>query len=161
MKNSFNLKNLTSLKNAIAERKPWKICFLLFFKNMTIECISSSKKEKSTIPGTKNSRYNFKRLAVLFKYFESQKYCAVEIAEEMRLVIYGKNQLWQKWYLISLKRVFVTGICYLLIFTLKQTIPKKAGFFLCQKNNSRTWNGATNVQWSTISGQHFFPIWVA
>ena len=35
------------------------------------------------------------RLAVLFEYFESQKFCAVEIKEIMRLVICGKDQLYK------------------------------------------------------------------
>ena len=30
----------------------------------------------------------------------------------MRLVIYGKDQLWKTWYFISLKRIFVTGFNY-------------------------------------------------
>ena len=35
------------------------------------------------------------RLAVLFEYFEAQKFCAVQIKEIMRLVIYGKDQLYK------------------------------------------------------------------
>ena len=70
------------------------------------------------------------RLAVLLKYFESQIYFAMEIEEEMKLVIYDKDQLRENWYLISLKRIFVMGFSYLFIFTLKQHIPKKADFFL-------------------------------
>ena len=54
----------------------------------------------------------------------------MEIEEEMKLVIYDKDQLRENWYLISLKRIFVMGFSYLFIFTLKQHIPKKADFFL-------------------------------
>lgn len=74
-------------------------------------------------------------IAVSFNYFEFQKYCSVEIVEEMRLVIFGKNQLRKNWYLISLKRIFLTGICYLLIFTSEEHIPKNGDFLPFQISN--------------------------
>ena len=37
-------------------------------------------------------------------------YCALDIVEEMRLVICGKNKLQRNSYLVSLKRIFVTEI---------------------------------------------------
>ena len=41
----------------------------------------------------------------------------MEIVEEIRFVIYGKDQLRKNLNLINLKRIFVTGFCYFLIFT--------------------------------------------
>ena len=75
------------------------------------------------------------RIAVSFNYFGFQKYCSVEIVEEMRLVIFGKNQLRKNWYLISLKRIFLTGVCYLLIFTSEEHIPKNGDFVPFQISN--------------------------
>ena len=47
----------------------------------------------------------------------------------MILVIYDKDQPRKNWYLIILKRIFLTGVRYLLIFTLeRQDILKKADF---------------------------------
>lgn len=74
------------------------------------------------------------RLAVLLKYFESQIYFAMDIEEEMKLVIYNNDQLRGNWYLTSLKRMFVMGFSYLFIFTLKEHVLKKADFFLFRKN---------------------------
>ena len=60
----------------------------------------------------------------------------MEIEEEMKLVTYSKDQLRKNWYLISLKRIFVMGFSYLLIFTLKQHIPEKVDFFLFRKKRA-------------------------
>ena len=57
------------------------------------------------------------------------------MVDEMRVVIYGKDKLQKNWYLISLKRLFVTGVhstikcAYLLIFTLEIVIPIKLTLF--------------------------------
>ena len=48
-------------------------------------------------------------LVVFYKY-ESQEYCALETVEEMSVVIFGKDQLQKNWYIISLTRIFVTGV---------------------------------------------------
>ena len=50
------------------------------------------------------------RLEVSLKKFKSHMYCALDIVEEMRLVICGKNKLQRNSYLVSLKRIFVTEI---------------------------------------------------
>ena len=70
------------------------------------------------------------RIAVTFKYFESQKYWVVEIEEKVRLAIYGKNQLWKNWYLNSLKGIFVTGICDSIVFASAQCVSKKVDFLI-------------------------------
>ena len=49
----------------------------------------------------------------------------MEIVQEMRLAIFGNDQLRKIWCLIFLKHVFVTGVRYLLIFASEQHIPKK------------------------------------
>ena len=59
------------------------------------------------------------RLAVSFKHFESQKYCAVEIVKEMKLV---------------LKHIFVTGVCYLLLLLQNNMSRKKLTSFCAKKN---------------------------
>ena len=113
-------------------------------------------------------------VAVSFKYFESQKYCAVEIAQEIR-----PCYLWQR--STSEKLVFdfyETYICHgdsfnykmylgIWLFLLGNNISQKNDLILCWKNMcwfNRTvqQHGAKNVLWSTISGQQiFFLNWLA
>ena len=85
-------------------------------------------------------------------YFESQKYYAVEIVEEMRLVIYDKDQLKRRknWYLISLKRIFVTGVCYLLIFNLELHIPEKPDFFCAERTSASLTEKYNNMELKTF-----------
>ena len=84
---------------------------------------------------------------------EFQKYCAVEIVHEMRLLIFGKNHLRKNWY-------FFTGVCNLLL-NLEQHIPKKADVFLCRKNmrwfnRAAQQHGTKDILQSTSSGQQIF-----
>ena len=58
----------------------------------------------------------------------------MEIVEEIRLVIYGKDSLKKNWYLISLRCIFIARVRYLLIFTSGHHIPKDVDFFLRRKN---------------------------
>ena len=69
------------------------------------------------------------RLAVWSKYFESRKYCPVEVVEKMRLYVHSKCQFQRNLYFISLKFIFVTGVCS----TMKYVIIKKADSILWQK----------------------------
>ena len=103
------------------------------------------------------------------KYFEYQKYCVVEMVDEMRVVIYGKDKLQKNWYLISLKRLFVTGVhstikcAYLLIFTLEIDIPIKLTLFWFEnsfpislsKNKAKVRNCSGNVSSKTFYRRNF------
>ena len=69
-------------------------------------------------------------MAVSFQYFESEYYCAGEIAEKMRLVVYGKDQLYKNWYLISLKLMFFTEFVQLQ----NALIPKMLTFLCAERS---------------------------
>lgn len=68
---------------------------------------------------------------LIVKYFESQKYCVVEIGEKMRFV---KNQLRLNWCLISLKRNLLRGFVNYLYLLRSNISRKKLDFFLYRKN---------------------------
>ena len=57
----------------------------------------------------------------------------MEIIKEIRLAIYGKDQLRKNWYLISLKPIFVRGFLFS-YFYVGVTCPEEGAFFNCRKN---------------------------
>ena len=89
--------------------------------------------------------YHLIRLAASFKFFESQKYCAVEIVEEMRLNIYGKDQFWKNKYLITLKRIFVTGVM-ICLFLLRNNISLKSCLLPVPKKRANVTKQCNNIQ---------------
>ena len=108
----------------------------------------------------------------MFKYFESQKYCAVEIGEKMRFV---KNQLRLNWCLISLKRNLLRGFVSYLYLLRSNISRKKLDFFLYRKNmcwfDRTVQQNLKNVLKRSdlkmfrkvlfLISKFFFPIWLA
>ena len=74
----------------------------------------------------------------------------------MSLAIYGKDQIQKKWYLTSMKRMFVTGFCltikctYLLILTSEHHIQKKVTSFCAKRSCAHLTEQYNNVELKTF-----------
>lgn len=107
-------------------------------------------------------------IAVLFKYFEFQKYFPLEIEEEWDLLLMVRS-ISEKWCLVSLKRIFVVGFAVSCLVLLGNEIfQKKADLFLWQKNLCLFNKTIQQYEMELrhlgkyyFSSAIFFPIWLA